>query len=274
MKKKKYSFSIIALWIYIALVLLWVVLPVIYVFTGAFRGHNPTVWWENFFPIDFTTENFRAAFHRNPLGIQFVNSVIVTICQTAAEVILSILAAAALVFGRLRHPGWIFTFILITMMLPGESLIVSKFLLINNMGLYDTVIAVFLPYMTSAFAIFLLRQRFLSFPWEIYEASQMEGASPLYFVFRILVPLNRPAIFMVAINAAIGAWNGYLWPLLITQSPSSRTLQVGIDQLSDAEAMNYGVILAGVVIVTIPMILLVLTGNKYLTRGLTEGATK
>lgn len=264
----------IALWCYIAIILLFVVVPVVYVFTGAFRGHNPTSLWQNFWPVDFTTENFAAAFRRNPLGIQFVNSIIVTIVQAGMQVIFAILGAAALVFGRLKHPNWVFAFMLLTMMLPGESIIVSRFLLINTMGLFDTVVAVFLPFLVSAFSIFLLRQKFLSFPWEIYEASQLDGAKPLYFVMRILVPLNRPAIFMVAINAAIGAWNGYLWPLLITQHAKSRTIQVGITQLADNEATNMGVILAGVVIVSIPMILIILTGNKYLTRGLTEGANK
>ena len=274
MKQKHSRAKIIALWVYIILILLFVIIPVIYVFTGAFRGRTPSTLWENFWPVDFTTGNFSAALHRNPLGIQFVNSVIVTVVQTSAEVLFAILGAAALVFGRLRHPNWVFSFMLATMMLPGESLVVSRFLLINDMGLFDTVVAVFLPFLVSAFSIFLLRQKFLSFPWSMYEASQLDGAKPLYFVMRILVPLNRPAIFMVAINAAIGAWNGYMWPLLITQHANSRTIQVGITQLADNEALNMGVVLAGVVIVSIPMILLILSGNKYLTQGLTEGANK
>lgn len=274
MRTHTHRLKTIALWIYILVILIFILLPVVYAFTGAFRGYNPRVWWENFWPVGFTTDNFALAFKRNPLGIQFVNSIIVTIVQAGAETILAILAAAALVFGRLKRPNLIFAFMLITMMIPGEAIIVSKFLLINKMNAFDTVAAVFLPYLTSAFSVFLLRQRFLSFPWEIYEAAQLDGIKPLGFVIRILIPISKPAIFMVAINASIAAWNGYLWPLLITESARTRTIQVGIKQLADAEALNMGVILAGVVIVTIPMILIILTGNKYLTRGLTEGTNK
>lgn len=263
-----------ALWVYIAIIIIWVILPVVYVFTGAFRGHNPTTWWENFWPVDFTTLNFRLAFQRSPLALQFWNSVVVTIFQAGLMVIFSILAAAAIVFGRLRHPGWIFTYMFITMMLPGESLIISRFSLMSKLGLYDTIPAIFLPFLTSAFSIFLLRQRFLSFPTELYEASLLDGVKSLRFVTTILIPLCKPTIFMVAINGALGAWNGYLWPLLITQTPGKRTLQVGISKLSDAESVNYGIILAGVVIVSIPMILFVMFGNKYLTRGLLEGMNK
>lgn len=264
----------IALWAYLIVILVFVLIPVVYTVSGAFRAGDPQTWWQNFWPTDFTLDNFKQAFKDNPLGRQFLNSIIVTIFQAGLSTIFSILAASALVFGRLRHKGWIFAFILFTMMIPGEATIASKFALISHLHLFDTLIAVFIPYITSAFSIFLLRQKFLAFPYEIYEATQIDGAKTTHFVFKVLVPLCKPTIFAVAINEIIGAWNGYLWPLLSTQSANNRTIQVGIQQLSDAESLNPGVILAGSLVVIIPMAILVALGNKYLVRGLTEGSTK
>lgn len=263
-----------ALVAYIFIVFIFVVLPVVYAFTGAFRGAIPSSWWQNFWPSNPTVEGFTQAFERIPLGRQVVNSVIVTILQTGCQVFTAILAATALVFGQLRWRNVYFGLIMLTMMLPSESIIVSRFLLINDMGLFDTIAAVFLPFAAAAFPIFLLRQRFLSFPREVFEAATLDGATPLRFAFRILVPLNKPTIFTVTVTSAISAWNGYLWPLLISETSASRTVQIGISQLSNSEAANPGVVLAGVVIATLPMVCLVLMGNRYLTRGLTEGAGK
>lgn len=264
----------IALWVYLIIILLWVIIPVVYALTGAFRAGDPQVWWQNFWPSDFTTDNFKQAFKDIPLARQFLNSIIVAGVQTFLATIFAILAAAALVFGKLKRKGWIFAFILVTMMIPSEATIASKFALISHLHVFDTLIAIFIPYLASAFSIFLLRQKFLSFPYEVYEAAQIDGAKPALFVFKILVPLCKPTIFAVVINEIIGAWNGYLWPLLSTQSAKNRTIQVGVAQLADAEVLNIGVILAGAVVVIVPMVLLLFAGNKYLVKGLTEGSTK
>lgn len=266
--------SKITMAVYLVFVLLFVVIPIWYAFTGAFRASNPSSLWEHFWPTNFTWDNFSLALTRVPLGRQLVNTVLVTLFQTALQTITALLAAAALVFGRLRHPNWYFTFILFTMMLPSESIIVSKFLLINEMGLFDTLLAVFLPFAAMAFPIFLLRQAFLSFPLEIREAATLDGVGPLRFLFQFLIPLCKPIVFSVVITSAIAAWNGYLWPLLVTESAASRTVQVGISQLSDAESTDVGVVLAGLTMVSIPMVILVMFGNKFLTRGLTEGSSK
>lgn len=262
------------MWIYILVVFLFVLMPVLYTFTGAFRGENPQSWWQNFWPTGFSAQSFADAFARVDLGRQLINSALVTILQTTCQTLTAILAAAALVFGRLKHTNLIFGFIMLTMMLPSESIIVAKFILINRLGLFDTIFAVFLPFAAAAFPIFMLRQAFLQFPHEIYEASILDGSSTVHFVRRILVPLNRPTIFTVVVTSAIAAWNGYLWPLLSTETSASRTVQVGIAQLSDAETSGISVVLAGAVIATLPMILIILTGNRYLTKGLTEGAVK
>ncbi len=262
-----------ALWVYIAIVLIFVIAPVWYALTGSVRGANPSNLLEHFWPTAFTMDNFAAALRRIPLERQLVNTVLVTVFQTACQVVTAILAAAALVFGRLKHPNWVFGFIMLTMMIPSEGIVVAKFLLINDLGLFDTIVAVFIPFAAMAFPTFLLRQAFLSFPTEVREAAMLDGVGPVQFVWRFLVPLCKPTVYAVIVTSAIAAWNGYLWPLLVTDQ-RARTVQVGIAQLSDAESTDVGVVLAGLTLVSIPLIALVLAGQKFLTRGLTEGANK
>lgn len=267
------SLSRAALWGYVALVTFFVIAPVLYALTGSMRTANPSTILEHFIPLNATFENFSAALNRIPLETQFVNSILVTLLQTDAQLVTSLLAATALVFGNLKRPQLWFAFIMLTMMIPSESIIVAKFLLVNDLGLFDTIAAVFLPFAAMAFPTFLLRQAFLSFPMEIREAALLDGVGPLRFVVQFLIPLTKPIIYSVVLTSAIAAWNGYFWPLLVTDT-RARTVQIGIAQLSDAESTDVGVVLAGVTVVSIPLILMVILGQKFLAKGLTEGSNK
>ena len=144
----------------------------------------------------------------------------------------------------------------------------------KRQGFYDTVVGIFLPYLASSFTLFLFYQAFLGFPKEIREATILEGVGPFKFLWSFLLPLNRSVCMTAIVTGAIAAWNGYMWPLLITQSASVRTIQPGIKALADEAAIDTGLVLAGLMIAVIPTVLLVVFGQKYLTRGLTEGAVK
>lgn len=249
--------------------------PLYYVFEGAFTPTDRLVQGlSGLAPIHLTLDNFRQATSLVPLWHQFGNSVLVTIAQTLGQLIISVLSAYALVFCRLRGSRAIFLVILSTLMIPAETVIVSNYLTISSWGLRDTIIAIFLPFLASAFEIFLLRQAFLSFPTEIREATVLDGAGHFRFIGTILLPLTRPAVVSVVLISAINAWNGFFWPLLVTDSDNVRTVQLGIAQLNNAEANNLGVILAGTAMVTLPVLLLVLAGQRFLVGGLTAGAVK
>lgn len=263
------------LYVYLTVTALIVVLPIAYVLFGSVRP-SPAVTGTlaDLIPTGFTFDHIAAAFAQAPLARQFLNSAIVVICQTGLQVVTGILAAYALVFGRLRRPGLILGIYLVTMMVPNEATLIANYLTIRTLGLYDTVAAVFLPFAASAYTIFLLRQTFLSFPHEIREAATIDGAGQLRFLMTILVPLTRPTIMAVSLVSAIAAWNGYLWPLVVTDSPASRTIQVGVASLFSESSTDLGSGLAGLILVAIPTIILVLIGQRFLTRGLTQGAVK
>lgn len=122
--------------------------------------------------------------------------------------------------------------------------------------------------------IFLFRQAFKSFPMEIYEASKIDGASDLGFIFRILIPLSKPTIGALSVQSFLGAWNMYMWPLLITGSDSYRTVQIGISMLNSADAQYMLLMIAGVVVCMVPSLIIFMFAQKNMVKGLTTGAVK
>ena len=261
-------------YLYLGVVALLVAGPVLFAFVGAFTPTGTIIGGGAPWFSIWTLENFGTAFRNSPLLAQFGNSVVVTLAQTSSQLATSLLAGYALVFGNLKRPNLVLGFFLVTMMIPSETTIIANYLTIRSIGLFDTLVAVFIPFATSAYAVFLFRQAFKGFPKEIHEAAVLDGVGPLGFLFRFLLPLNKPIVMTVSLVSAIAAWNGYLWPLLVTESPSSRTVQVGVAALSDSLSVDVGPVLAGLAFVSLPMLVLVVFGQKFLTKGLTQGAVK
>ncbi len=265
----------VAIWIWLLLVCLSIAFPIVFALVGSFRSSGDIQGGvQSLFFGDTVLSNYPRAWQQSSIGQQLINSVIVTICQTAGQFITSVLAAYALVFGRLPGASKVLIFFLLPMMIPGEVAVIGNYLTVRAMGFYDTVIGIFIPYLASSFTLFLFYQAFKGFPKEIREATILEGVGPFKFLWSFLLPLNRSVCMTAIVTGAIGAWNGYMWPLLITQSPSVRTIQPGIKALADEAAIDTGLVLAGLMIAVIPTVLLVIFGQKYLTRGLTEGAVK
>lgn len=261
--------------VYVIFAAVVIVFPLLYALIGAFRPSTVLQsGLEGLIPTSITLDNFTRALGRAPLLTQMWNTLLVTIAQTGLQIVTAICAAYALTFGNLRYRKLLFGAIVVTMMIPGETTIIANFLTIQSIGLYDTLIAIFLPFGASATAIFLIHQAFDNFPREVHEAATVDGVGPIRFLVSFLIPLTRPTIAAATVTAAIGAWNGYLWPLLVTESPENRTVQAGISQMADAVGPDIGALLAGSVLVSIPMIVVVIIGQSALTRGLTEGATK
>lgn len=263
------------LYAWLCAAVLVVCFPLYYIFVGAL---TPTAWLnrglEGLIPIHLTLDNVIRATEVMPLGRQFVNSLAVTFAQTVLQVSIGIAAAYALVFCRLRGTRALFLVLLSSMMIPAETTLIANYLTVSSWHLIDTVPVVFLPFMASALTIFLFRQAFLSFPGELREAALLDGSGHLRFLFAMLLPITRPTLISVTLVSATAAWNGFFWPLLVTNSPENRTIQVGIAQLSSAEVNDVGVVLAGAAMVTLPVLLLVLLAQRFLAGGITAGALK
>lgn len=219
-------------------------------------------------PRSATFANFRAVLEQIPLGREYLNTIAVTALQTSAELLTSALAAYALVFAQWRGRGVVFGLIVATLAVPGDALVIPNFTTVTGLGLTDTILGITLPYLAAGYIVFLLRQAFLAFPREVWEAARLDGAGHLRCLFRVVLPIIRPTLVTAALWSALGAWNGYFWPLLITDKDSSRTIQVGLGELTNSDIGSPGQLLAGVTLVLLPTLVLILAGQRALLTGL------
>lgn len=220
--------------------------------------------------ISFTLENYVTAWTSQPFGRYFLNSVIQTGIIVVFQVFFSILAAFA--FSVLEFPGRdaMFYLILGSLMVPFQLTFIPNFILVSNLGLANTYAGLTIPFLASAFGVFLLRQFFMGIPKELYEAALIDGASSWLYLWRIVVPLSKGAISAFAIFAFLSAWSQYLWPLVITNEVDMRTIQIGIRFfLFDQErGADWGGIMAAAVIALLPTLAIFLVAQRQLVRGI------
>jgi putative chitobiose transport system permease protein len=224
-------------------------------------------------PGEMTTANFRGVWSEAGLGQALVNSLLVTVAQAGLNVLLAALAAYPLARMKFRGRSLIFVLILSTLMVPEQVIVVPLFSTIVSMGLYDTLIAVVLPFSVTAFGIFLCRQAFMSIPLALEEAAS-HGAGALRIWWHVMLPLARPALATLAVFSVIGAWSNLLWPLIVLQEQSRFTLPVAINQLLGVFATNVRYAYAGSVLAIVPVLAFYLLAQRWLLRGLLAGAVK
>lgn len=267
---KKYMFLIIN--IVLAAI---IVFPLLYCLSGSFMTeaeiYSAT---PRLLPKSFNGDNYAAALRMAPLFRFVINSTIVAVACTLAQLITGALAGYA--FGLLKFKGQkqIFFLFLSTMMIPGYAIIIANYLTIANLALNDTFAALILPYTTSAFCIFNMRQAFMSLPSELNESAMIDGCNSFQFFVRIGLPLTTPFLGSLGIYTFLSVWNQYLWPLMVTNTTNMRTVQIGLGMLRFADANAFGPIMAGAIIVLIPSIVVFIIGQKSLINGLTAGAVK
>ncbi|MDD3456614.1 MULTISPECIES: carbohydrate ABC transporter permease [Sphaerochaeta] len=203
-----------------------------------------------------------------------LNSFIVSTTVMLGQMVTCSLAAFAFSFLQFKGKKILFLGVLATMMVPGEVTIIANYLTMAGWGWLDSYRALVFPFLTSAMGIFLLRQYYLTFAKELYEAAKLDGCSNLRFLTSIVVPLSRPALGALGAYVFLNTWNQYMWPLLVTNSREYRTVQIGISMLYDIDAVSLGLMMAGVVIVIVPSLSIFVFMNKQLINGLMAGAVK
>lgn len=226
------------------------------------------------FPQNPTLMNFIDVFDLAPIGRYIWNSLIVAVSITLLQITTSILAAFAFRFLNFKGKGIIYGLILSTMMIPGEAVIISQFLMVSEWGLTDSLIVLIIPFVVSAFNIFLCVQALENFPYEIYESAKIDGCSDVRFAFTMVLPLIKPTIGAMAVQSFLAGWNMYMWPLLVTNNDSNRTVQIGISMLNSVDSQSLVLMVAGVVICMIPSLAIFIVGQRNMVKGLTSGAVK
>ncbi len=225
-------------------------------------------------PRSFEWDNYSRAWNDGRFSDYIVNTIIVTVAITAGQVVTAIAAAYAFAFLQFPLKRTLFVLFLVTLMIPGEVTILYNVATITDWGGKNQYWALVVPFLASGFGAFLLRQSFLQVPSELREAAFLDGYGHLRFLTRIVVPLTRPAIAAMGLFAFLGAWNQYLWPLLVTTNDSHRTVQVGLKQLAAGSVDQITVTFAGTVLAFMPIALLLVVFSKQLVRGLAAGAVK
>lgn len=224
----------------------------------------------------FTLDNYKNVFNQIPLSRYFFNSLVVASFTTAGQVIFSALAGYAFARLNFRVKNVLFLIILITMLIPPQVNIIPLFFLMREMHLIDTYQALILPGLFGGFGIFLMRQYFLGLPKELEEAAKIDGCNIFQTFFKIALPLAIPTVATLALFTFVTTWNSFMWPLIVTNSESMRTLPVGlaIFKGSFREITLWGELLACSVICTIPVIGVFLIGKKYFINDIMQGGVK
>lgn len=223
----------------------------------------------NILPKRLTFVNYRNVVHSIPIGRFFINSVIVSVSITVSQLITCALSAYA--FARLRFPfrNALFYVLLGTMMIPQQVIMVPVYIILNFFRLIDTYAAMIVPFISGAFGTFLLRQFFMTVPKELEEAAFLDGCGHLRFLLKIMLPLSRPVLATLAIFTFMWSWNNYLWPLIVTNRIEIRTLQYGLAMFKEEGGINWGQLMAGTTIATMPIIIMFFIAQKQFIEGIT-----
>ncbi|WP_433019011.1 carbohydrate ABC transporter permease [Kribbella sp. CA-294648] len=262
------------------------VMPLWYVVTTA--AQPPGGRQGELVPSGVRPENFAEALASAPFATFFINSAIVTIGSTAVQVALSCMAGYALARLPFRGRGGIFVLLVALLVVPPEVTMVPLFILTthvplaggNNIlgtggtGLLDTYLGLMVPHLASALSIFLMRQFYLSMPEELADSARIDGASEWRIMWQIFTPLAWPAVVTVAIFAFQSAWNDFLWPLVIIRSNEMRTLQLGLTVFFQENSTQWTLLMASVIVISLPVVLLFLLGQRTFQQGVAAGAVK
>ena len=243
-------------------------------------GENIFAYPPVLIPQDFTFENYVGVWNRVNLLGYFINSMIVAAGTVILNLILSSLAAYPLARMEFRGKKITFFAILATIMIPFQAIMLPVYLITIKLHLIDTVsntagyIGLIMPFAVSAFGIFLMRQTFLGIPREMEEAAIVDGCNVFQIFWRVLLPMVKPSLAVLAIFTFIGSWGEFLWPSIVLTKESLYTLPVGVNNLQGMFSSNWRFIAAGSIISIIPIIIFFLAMQKYFISGENEGAVK
>jgi multiple sugar transport system permease protein len=237
---------------------------------GEIRQVPPT-WW----PHTLTFTNYHQLLSELSFPKYFGNSVIVAVLVTAGNLIFC--SALGYALAKLKFPGKKLLFVLVLgmLMVPGMAVFVPQFVLVSNLNLVNTYAGLVLPFLAGPFGVFLMRQYLQSLPDELLEAARVDGAGEFRIFWRIVLPLSRPALATLGILTFLSSWNNFLWPLVVATTEDKYTLPVALALYSVGQnRLNFGLALAGAVVVVLPILVVFLFLQRYFLRGIATTGLK
>jgi multiple sugar transport system permease protein len=258
-------------WLYgvLAVGLVLVVTPFVWMLVSSFKPERevravPPTWW----PHEITTENYDTLFTTLDFPTYFLNSAIVAVAVALGNVVFCSMLGYAL--AKLDFPGKraLFVVVLGTLMVPGVVTFVPLFVLTTNLGLTNTLPGMILPFLAGPFGVFLMRQYVLGLPDELIQAARVDGAGELTIFARVIMPLCGPALATLGVLTFLTSWNNFLWPLVVATSEDKYTLPVALALYSVGQnATEYGLLLAGSVVVVVPVLVVFLVLQRHIVQG-------
>lgn len=227
-----------------------------------------------FIPSGLHFDGYRTLFAQTHIVEWFANTVVVSTVSVVSHLVLC--SAAGYGFARLKFVGrgLAFTAVIATVMIPIQLLMIPTYLMFARIGIVDTIAAAFVPWLASAFGIFLMRQFFLSLPAELEEAALLDGSGPLRTFRSIILPLARPALATLAVFTLLSSWNDLLWPLIAITDDHHFTLQVGLASFQGMRRTEWSQLMAGNVITTMPLVLAFLVAQRRFIATMTFSGLK
>lgn len=265
---------IYALLIFVALL---IIVPLLWMLSTSFK---PKAEWFTreiqWIPMTFTLENYRALLNNpsTPIARWFLNSFLVATIATVLTLAVSSMAAYA--YARMEFPGRriLYSLLLATLFMPGIMFLIPNFLTVYRLGLLNNYAGVILPGLAGVFGVFFLRQFFENLPRELEESAEIDGATKFQIFYKIALPLSKPALATLGILTFLASWNDFLWPLLILRDRALQTLPPGLRTLQGAYTSEYGLMMAGAVIVAVPVLVIYLFLQRYVVESVASTGLK
>jgi multiple sugar transport system permease protein len=278
-RSENLSFLLQRIFLYAILtaIALLIILPLLWMLSTSFKPKSewflPQIYWV---PRTFTLDNYQKLLNNPSLPIArwFLNSLFISGITTLLVLIVD--SAAAYAYARMEFPGKrvIYSLLLATLFLPGIMFLVPNFLTVASLGLLNSYAGVILPSLSGVFGLFFMRQFFESIPKELEEAAHIDGATRLQTFLYVALPLSKPALATLGIITFLGFWNDFLWPLLILRDRDLLTLPPGLRTLQGAYTSEYGQMMAGAVITSIPVLVLYVVLQRYVVESVQTAGLK
>ena len=238
--------------------------PFAWMFLTSFKSLGETLLFPpTIIPKEWHPENYIKAWQSGPFLRYLINSVIVTVSIIVLQCLTIIPAAYAFARYEFKGKNFLFFIVMLTMMIPAQLIFLPLFLMMSKMSLINTYLSLILPFASSAFGIFLLRQRFMQIPDELIESAKLDNASDVTILYKIMLPQAKSTLVTFILFSFISNWNDYFWPLVMTTKDTVRTLPLGVSMLkSTMDGISWNVLMAGNMILVVPIILIFLLAQK------------
>ncbi|MBE9389353.1 carbohydrate ABC transporter permease [Vagococcus salmoninarum] len=278
MTKKR--FTPVITFVLIVLLALFFIFPLVWMISSALKTeaaiYKDMGTWKSFLPsfnLADWSDSFNGVFKRFNVIQYTMNSIIYALSVTVGSIIVNSLAGYAFAKFNFKGKKLLFALMIALLVIPGETIMISKFAIVQKLGLLNTKLAVILPLLASPLFIYMFTNFFRAIPEDIIESAKIEGANSFDVFWRIMLPMSKPAIATVGTLAFIASWNDYIWPLMVLTKTESFPLQVAITNINNTQPVFTNQVMAILTISTIPLILIYVFFQKYLVQGLGSQGT-